>query len=43
MLAQEDKLQKEADIGSIVLKGVPDDRVAIGNPARIVKPSKMTV
>lgn len=25
-------------IGSIVLKDIPDDRVAIGNPARIVKP-----
>ncbi|MHC4118116.1 MAG: acyltransferase [Planctomycetota bacterium] len=30
-------------IGSIVLKDVPDDRVAIGNPARIVKPTRMTV
>ena len=27
-------------IGSIVLKDIPDDRVAIGNPARIVKPGK---
>jgi acetyltransferase-like isoleucine patch superfamily enzyme len=26
-------------IGSIVLKDIPDDRVAIGNPARIVKPT----
>jgi len=30
-------------IGSIVLKDVPDDRVAIGNPARIVKPTKLTI
>lgn len=29
-------------IGSIVLKDIPDDRVAIGNPARVVKPSRMT-
>ena len=43
MLAQEDKLQKEADIGGIVLNDVPDDRVAVDNPARIVKPTKMTI
>ena len=27
-------------IGSIVLKDIPDDRVAIGNPARIVKSTR---
>ncbi|UCE49738.1 MAG: acyltransferase, partial [Phycisphaerales bacterium] len=27
-------------LGSVVQKDVPDDRVAIGNPARIAKPSK---
>ena len=27
-------------LGSVVQKDVPDDRVAIGNPARVVKPSK---
>ena len=27
-------------IGSVVFKDIPDDRVAIGNPARIAKPGK---
>lgn len=27
-------------IGSVVFKDVPDDRVAVGNPARVVKPGK---
>jgi len=30
-------------IGSIVLKDVPDDRVAIGNPARVVKPTRKII
>ena len=30
-------------IGSIVLKDVPDNRVAIGNPARVVKPTKKII
>lgn len=30
-------------LGSVVQKDVPDDRVAIGNPARIAKPSKRPI
>ncbi|MHC4642847.1 MAG: acyltransferase [Planctomycetota bacterium] len=30
-------------IGSIVLKDIPDDRAAIGNPARVVKASKKII
>lgn len=33
----------QTGIGSFVAKDIPDDRVAIGNPARIVKPNRKQI